>query len=174
MRRVGLVLVSAVLLVIGVLVVPAAAAAAPPAAPEPGAAAVTSPGGGFVGLPRATAFSGSIAAGATKRVTAQGVPGGAAAWLTLSVANPAAAGAVTVFTAAASVVPTAPNLVFVKGQTTSNSAVVPTSSAGALDCEIRRPRQLRCGSTLPATTRKEHRIRPACSDRWCRGWSPMP
>lgn len=135
MRRVGLALVSAVLMVIGVLVVPAAAAAAPPAPPEPGeaAAAVTSPGGGFVGLPPATAFSGSIAAGATKRVTAQGVPGGAAAWLTLSVANPAAAGAVTVLTAAASVVPAAPNLVFVKGQTTSNSAVVPTSSAGALD-----------------------------------------
>ena len=135
MRRVGLVLVSAVLMVIGVLVMPAAAAAAPPAAPEPGtaAAAVTSPGGGFVGLPPATAFSGSIAAGATKRVTAQGVPGGAAAWLTLSVANPAAAGAVTVFTAAASVVPAAPNLAFVKGQATSNSAVVPTSSAGALD-----------------------------------------
>jgi len=35
-RRVGLVLVSAVLMVIGVLVVPSAAAAAPPAAPEPG------------------------------------------------------------------------------------------------------------------------------------------
>lgn len=136
MRRVALVLIAGVLLMIGVLVAPSAAAAEQPATPEPveaATAAVASPGGGFVGLPAATAFSGSIAAGATKRMTVQGVPGGAAVWLTLNVSNPAAAGAVTVFTAAASVVPAAPTLVFVKGQTTSNSAVVPTSSAGAVD-----------------------------------------
>ena len=98
----------------------------------PAAALAATAGGSFIGISSATAFTGSVAAGATKRVILSGVPAGSAALVSVSVSSPGAAGLVTAFTAAAAV-PAAPTLLFTTGQSVSNTAVIATSGTGAID-----------------------------------------
>ena len=108
----------------GVAVIATATAAS--AAPPP-------PAGAFVQLPDVTVFSGTFAAHTTHAIAVPGVPGGASAWLEVSVsAAPPMQGTVTVYTAGAAV-PTTPNLSFIAGQTSSNDVAVRTSAAGLID-----------------------------------------
>ena len=100
--------------------------------PAPAAAPVATAGGSFIGITSATAFTGSVAAATTKRVTLSGVPAGSAALVSVSASAPGAAGSITAFTAAAAV-PAAPTLLFTAAQSVSNTAVITSSAAGAID-----------------------------------------
>ena len=125
----------AVLALVAVLIVPV---------DESVAGAPAAPGGAWVGLPPVALFTGTIAAGATHRLTVLGVPAGASAWLTVSETAPTMPGALTVYRAGGAV-PGVATVAFAAGQAASNTAVVPTSTAGQVDVHN--------SATAPATVR---------------------